>query len=128
MNLPLNIIIVSFVFPESQSSIRNKSHHSLVNFGISLNNKMTENLTQDSRLAPRQQLQVRRRLDGPVKLVCSSLLFIGVVFSAGIVSVLTAPRYTPRTCDKSRTIFDGRSGLISDDSHPYTNGNYTQVI
>jgi len=91
---------------------------------------MTDTFTtpQESGLVPRQQLQVRRRLDGPVKLVCSSMLFFAVIFSAGFVSVLTAPRYTPRTCDKSRTIFDGRSGLISDDSHPYTNGNYTQVI
>ena len=41
---------------------------------------------------PRQQLQVRRRLDGPSKLVSSSLLFLAVISSAGIVSVLTAPR------------------------------------
>ena len=74
-----------------------------------------------------QQLQVRRRLDGPSKLFCSSLIFFIVLFSAGIVSVLTAPRFIPRSCDKSRTVLDSPWGIVSDDTHPSTNGNYTQV-
>ena len=55
---------------------------------------------------PRQQLQVRRRLDGPSKLVSSSLLFLAVISSAGIVSVLTAPRSGKKEGRMTSTIFD----------------------
>ena len=54
---------------------------------------------------PRQQLQVRRRLDGPSKLVSSSLLFLAVISSAGIVSVLTAPRSGKKEGRTTSTIF-----------------------
>ena len=75
----------------------------------------------------REPLHVRRKLDIPAKVFGSSVIFFAVFVSAGIVSVLTAPRFIPRSCDRSRLVLDGRWGLVSDDTHPYTNGNYTQV-